>query len=90
MSNDDYWIKYAKKYQVRLPHSDTVLTSGKCEFWLKKLGISPAQYKEVSGLKRVRDFVEFNPEWTLRGFVGLLLEGIESGQFKALQTEKVT
>jgi hypothetical protein len=42
--------------------------------WLHKLGISREQFYEWCGMHRPIEWHEKNPSWSLRAFVGLLLE----------------
>jgi hypothetical protein len=45
--------------------------------WLKKLGISSTEFRTWTGGMGFKQFLEANPIWNLRGFVGLMLEHID-------------
>lgn len=77
--DDEYWVELARKYKVRLPQHRTPLATGPMERWLKQLGISNKAYLQYTGNQNRAQFIAANPDWTLRGFVGLLLEALEWG-----------
>lgn len=78
MSNLEHWQSLAHKRHIRLPRFDSKITTAAMESWLKKLNISVKEYYEYSGYKRLGDFIEKNPKWTLAAWCGLMLEYQES------------
>ena len=89
MTTDDTWIRLARQYKVRLPHTETLLTTGKMEQWLKKLNIPVRTYLDSCGFKKLSDFPRLNPTWGVRAFVGLLLEMRDEMDISAFDTDKV-
>lgn len=81
LKDDDTWVELASKSKVRLPHVGTALTTGLVESWLRKLGVTLKAYYTWSGEASMSDFIEANPTWSTRSFVGLLLEARSNGQF---------
>jgi hypothetical protein len=74
---DDAWQQLARKHKVRLPQHGTALTTAGITQWLKKLGISSTEFRTWTGGMGFKQFLEANPIWNLRGFVGLMLEHID-------------
>ena len=70
----DHWIEIAKERGITLPYWKTKPTPYKMNWWLKKIGMSKKEYFEWDGGKKIIDFIDRNPEWPLRAWVGLLLE----------------
>ena len=68
------WAALARKRKVRLPKAATPLTTARMEKWLRKAGISLTEYKDVTGLKSMKHFIDLNPDWSLRGWAGTTLE----------------
>ena len=69
-----HWAELAAKYYIRLPIWNTAATPEKMRYWLRKFRVSEHQYLEATGYKRIEQFMEFNPDWPLRAWLGLLLE----------------
>ena len=69
-----YWEGLARARGLLLPHWSTRWTTGRAERWLRKLGITVAEYLDWDGGKLMKDFGQRNPDWPLRAWVGLLLE----------------
>jgi hypothetical protein len=69
-----HWTELARQYQLRLPRSDASCSSGALEHWLRKTGVGRDVYLEATGYGRLSDFPRLKPDWSLQGFVGLLLE----------------
>lgn len=68
------WVSLARHAGLRLPQKATHLTTAGMEAWLRKLRIRPAAFLRWGGYKTLSDFIRLNPAWTLRSFVGLVLE----------------
>lgn len=69
-----HWADLAKKYYIRLPIWSTSPTPEKMRFWLRKFRVTEKDYLESTGYKRLENFMELNPDWPLRAWLGLLLE----------------
>ena len=74
-SDEILWKELAHKRNIRLPQKSTLCRPCDMERWLRKLSISMQKYSAWSGFRTLRDFPNFNPDWSLRAWVGLLLEG---------------
>lgn len=42
--------------------------------WLDRLDLSERDYLRACGLKRLDEFIELNPRWPLRAWLGTILE----------------
>lgn len=73
---DDYWVSLARSDGFRLPRKAIACTSGAMERWLRKLGVTGTQYREWTGGQGLKAFIEANPTWSLRAWVGVLLEWV--------------
>ena len=71
---ETFWLEEAQRRHIRLPSYKTLPTTRKMELWLKRLGMTVPRYYELSGTKRLRDFMEMNPGWPLVSWVGIILE----------------
>ena len=69
-----FWESMAKAQSFRLPQHQTTLTAGRMERLLRATGKSIDWYRDWSGFRSLKQFVEANPEWSARAFAGLLLE----------------
>lgn len=76
-ADDGHWVRLATGHGVRLPRATTAVTHGAMERWLRRLGVSRAQYLMWTGESSLRDFARANPTWHLRAWVGLLLEWVD-------------
>lgn len=70
----NHWKELAQKYYIRLPVWKTEPTPEKMRFWLRKFRVSEKDYLDATGYKRLENFMELNPDWPLRAWLGLLLE----------------
>lgn len=86
--DDNLWIELAKKYGCGLPQFETALTTGGMERFLHRLKIPLASYLAWTEEKTIKVFGQNNPTWTLRAWVGLLLEALENGDVQTVQKEK--
>ncbi len=77
-TDDANWAALASARGVPLPHVSTPLATGSMERWLRRLGVSRTAYLKATGYRAVGDFIRLNPGWTLRAWVGLLLEADET------------
>ena len=75
--DDEHWLDLARKHKVRLPHHGTPLQTGQMERWLRKLGIAGPQWRAYTGGQTNKQFIEANPTWTLRSWVGHALEYLQ-------------
>lgn len=73
------WDELAATKGLRLPQWHLGPTPGNMEKWLRKLGVSVAQYCAWSGDKGLSDFAKLNPDWPLRAWIGLMLEQMDAG-----------
>ena len=68
-----HWNELAAKQRYSLPGWDKPCTVEKMELWLDRLNISKALYKQRTNTT-LEEFIELNPEWPLRAFIGLMME----------------
>ena len=68
------WETLAKARRIRLHQRNTPLTTGRMERLLLLTGKSIGWYRDWSGFRTLKQFIESNPEWSARAFAGLLLE----------------
>lgn len=73
------WEKLAKAKGLRLPRWNTRCTPSPMGAWLKKLGISVNQHNEWGGFSTLGEWIDLNPDWPLRAWVGLMLEYRDGG-----------
>lgn len=69
-----YWEHLARKRHIRLPRHASPLKRGLMERYLALCGVTISAYRAWSGFRTLKQFIEANPEWSARAFVGLLLE----------------
>jgi hypothetical protein len=70
----EHWAELAREQGVRLPQWATRCTTGGMTRWLRKLGRSVEWYRADSGFRTLQEWIDANPTWPLRAFVGLVLE----------------
>jgi len=80
------WDCLAQAAGIRLPQWHQAPTPGAVERWLRRLGVSFASYREYSGDTTLATFSRLNPDWPLRAWVGMLLEGLSAGILPARVT----
>lgn len=68
-----YWDDLAKDLPYVMPRWNRSCTESDMEVWLHRFDLTKAKYKAMTGLS-LRGFIDRNPTWPLRAFVGLLLE----------------
>jgi hypothetical protein len=68
------WLALAREAGLHLPVKATPLTTGGMEAWLRKLGLTVAQYCQWDASRTLKDFARLNPTWGLRSWAGLVLE----------------
>lgn len=88
----NHWGALASKYGVKMPAWYKKTTPKIMRKFLKKLDVSPEQYKYVSGDKTLAKFAELNPSWPAWAWVGLLLEYLENKDIipgKVIQIEDI-
>lgn len=49
-------------------------TEADMRLWLKEIGITQEHYLRVTALRSLADFIELNPRWSLRAWIGTVLE----------------
>lgn len=54
--------------------------------WLRKLGLGLTWFQEQNGFRTYQEFIDANPGWPLRAFVGLCLEDIVDREEKAARS----
>jgi len=74
-TDDKHWIELAWTY---FPNRRLPAWSERCELtrmrdWLRRLRIKETKYEAATGTT-LQEFIDLNPGWGLRPFVGLLLE----------------
>ena len=72
------WESLARRHHIRLPQHNTPLTTGRMERLLLLTGKSIGWYRDWSGFRSLKGFIEANPEWSARAFAGLLIENLDS------------
>jgi hypothetical protein len=78
-----HWADLASQRDVRLPIWGTPCATGAMTRWLKRAGLSVAWYRGWSGYQSLQQWIDANPLWPLRAFVGILLEERESADWHA-------
>ncbi len=73
-SDDPTWVALAKRFYIRLPSKARPPTPEKMRYWLRRFRVGEADYLAMTGYKRIENFLELNPDWSLRAWLGLLLE----------------
>lgn len=73
----NHWIELARTYKVRLPYWSRPCTTGGMRRFLRKINVSVEDYIARTNSVRLRDFIDMNPDWPLRAWVGLELEWLE-------------
>ena len=68
-----HWDELAKSHSYRLPKWSEPCSVERMRLWMDRLNISNRLYKEQTGTT-LDQFIELNPAWPLRAFVGLLME----------------
>jgi hypothetical protein len=71
--NDSEWQKLASAKGLRLPPRDTPCTTAGMERWMHRLGWTGKRFREYCDMS-LSEWIERNPHWPLRAFIGLLLE----------------
>lgn len=79
-----YWDELAAKHLSRydLPHWGVPCDPIAMERWLDRLDIAARDYFYMAGLKSLQEFIDLNPSWPLRAFIGLALEMKNEGGFR--------
>lgn len=72
--NDTEWAELAREAGLRLPQWGTAPTPAAQRKWLLKLGLPQKAYLKWAGMKKFSTWQEYNPDWPLRAWVGLVLE----------------
>src|SRR4051794_34907534 len=73
------WERLASAYGVRQPAWSEPVTVSAIRRWCKRLGISTEVYREWWSSASLGEFARQNPDWPLRAWLGLLLEGVAQG-----------
>jgi len=74
-SDSPQWDDLARKHlsSYNLPKWDKPCTVEGMRRWLDRLNISESLYKKQTNTE-LKEFIELNPDWPLRAFIGLCLE----------------
>jgi hypothetical protein len=72
--DDGVWMEMASARGFLLPRPDTPCTTGGMERWLRKLGLSVEWYQGWTGYDKLAEWPARNPTFSLRAFVGQVLE----------------
>jgi hypothetical protein len=72
--DDENWVELARRAGVTLPRRGTACTPARMEKWMKKLGFNTTWYRNWSGFRNLQEHIDANPTWSLRAWVGMLLE----------------
>jgi len=70
----DAWKRLAEEYGVRLPNQVQAPTPKLLRRVLRQLSLRERDFKEMTGLESLDNFIELNPTWSGLAVVGLLLE----------------
>lgn len=74
-SDNAYWQELAKDKNVVLPAWHVEPTPEKMRRWVRRLGLNISDYAKSCGENwTYSDYAKLNPDWSLRPFVGILLE----------------
>ena len=68
------WEELASAAGLRLPRREVPFTNARMERWLRRLGLTGTHYLRWSGVASLKQFREWNPDWTMRAWAGLVLE----------------
>lgn len=70
-----YWNELAEKHlpAFNLPAWNTPCTPGQMAIWLERLDFTEKQYQKHTNTS-LKEFIELNPTWPLRAFIGTILE----------------
>ena len=73
-----YWrlleSKHLSRYQ--LPNWGRATTESEMSVWLKRMGLGEREYVNTHHIT-LKDWIEMNPDWPLRAFIGEALELLE-------------
>ncbi len=72
--DDSGWVELAQARGLILPHKAIACTNFTMKKWMDKLNFSLERYQEWTGFKNVKDWRLANKDWSLRSWVGMLLE----------------
>jgi len=75
--DDGYWQELAKDWKVRLPTWTLPPEPRTMRRWLRRLRVREREYLDACGFDKLDEFIEKNPEWPLRAWVGVLLEYVQ-------------
>ena len=70
------WAGLYRDAGVRQPPHRLLCTPRLMRRYLKKVGVSVDQYREITGFKTLKAYQEANPSVPLWAFIGTLLEAI--------------
>jgi len=73
-ASEGHWVALAGRYGVRLPRRDAKMTTAGLKRAVAKAGLAVQDLYTWGGYRSVRDFIDLNPDWSLRAFQGLMLE----------------
>lgn len=71
--DERWWKNLAKEQGVALPPRGTSLDAVQMGKYLRKLGLTQRQYEDWTG-QSLKDFIRNNEDWSLRAWLGLVLE----------------
>ena len=76
-ADDEYWLALSDRLGVpyRLPRRAAPCTVETMKLWLERLDRTPTWHRRIYATT-LAEFVELNPRWPLRAFVGLMLEQV--------------
>jgi len=72
--DSERWTELAKDAGIRLPQWRTPCTTGKMKWYLGKIGVSLPKYLAYWNEPSLKKFIQMNPEWPLRAWLGIELE----------------
>jgi hypothetical protein len=72
--DNETWVELSKRFYTRLPVWKNEPTEEKMRKWLRKFRVTEKEYLQATGYKSLNDFMELNPDWPLRAWVGVLME----------------
>ena len=71
-----YWVSLSDKHlpQFRFPGTSVACDPDMMILWLHRLGFTKKDYLKMTGFKRIEQFIERNPGWPFRAWLGEVLE----------------
>ena len=78
--DDSRWVELNRGNKSRLPGETAPCTEKEMRRWMRKLRFPMDRFRAWCGFADLVDWMKANPSWSLRAFVGLLLEEVTPGE----------